>query len=130
MKDCLFCDSNNEELIDQNTLCYARRDGYPVTPYHTLIIPKRHVASYFDLQPDEIVAMHAMLLQMKGRIEDLDKTVSGFNIGVNAGGDAGQSIFHVHMHLIPRRKGDVKNPQGGVRGVIPDKRTYTRRARH
>jgi len=130
MKDCIFCDSNNGELIDQNTLCYARQDGYPVTPYHTLIIPKRHVASYFDLQPDEIVAMHAMLLQMKGRIEGLDKAVSGFNIGVNAGGDAGQSIFHVHMHLIPRRNGDVKNPQGGVRGVIPDKRTYTRRARH
>ena len=73
--------------------------------------------------------MHQMLVKMKARIEGWDATVSGFNVGVNAGKDAGQSIFHVHMHLMPRRKGDIDNPQGGVRGVIPSKRTYVRKTR-
>jgi diadenosine tetraphosphate (Ap4A) HIT family hydrolase len=125
--NCLFCDSNNAELIEENDLCYSRKDGYPVTPRHTLIIPKRHVASYFDLYDREVKAMHQMLIEMKNKIQGYDETVSGFNIGVNAGEDAGQSIFHVHMHLIPRRKGDIDNPQGGVRGVIPNRRTYTRK---
>ena len=75
------------------------------------------------------MGMHRMLVGMKARIESLDETVSGFNIGVNAGQDAGQSIFHVHMHLIPRRRGDIENPQGGVRGVIPSKRTYVRKSK-
>jgi len=73
--------------------------------------------------------MHQMLIEMKNKIQGYDETVSGFNIGVNAGEDAGQSIFHVHMHLIPRRKGDIDNPQGGVRGVIPNRRTYTRKVK-
>jgi diadenosine tetraphosphate (Ap4A) HIT family hydrolase len=89
-----------------------------------LIIPKRHVANYFDLNSPEVYAMHEMLAEMRKTIETKDNSVTGFNIGVNAGKDAGQSIFHVHVHLIPRRKGDVKNPQGGVRGVIPDKQKY------
>ena len=127
--DCLFCDSHNNEFIDENEFCYARRDGYPVTPRHTLIIPKRHVASYFDLDDCEIKAMHQMLIEMKNKIQGCDEMVSGFNIGVNAGEDAGQSIFHVHMHLIPRRRGDIDNPQGGVRGVIPSRRTYTRKVK-
>ena len=73
--------------------------------------------------------MHQMLIEMKNKIQGSDETVSGFNIGVNAGEDAGQSIFHVHMHLIPRRKGDIDNPQGGVRGVIPNRRTYTKKVK-
>ncbi len=100
-----------------------------MTPRHTLIIPKRHVASYFDLYDHEVKAMHQMLIEMKNKIQGYDETVSGFNIGVNAGEAAGQSIFHVHMHLIPRRKGDIDNPQGGVRGVIPNRRTYTRKVK-
>ena len=89
-----------------------------------LIIPKRHVANYFDLHASEVRAMHEMLVEMKKTIEMKDNLVTGFNIGVNAGKDAGQSIFHAHVHLIPRRKGDVENPRGGVRGVIPHKREY------
>jgi diadenosine tetraphosphate (Ap4A) HIT family hydrolase len=89
-----------------------------------LIIPKRHVAAYFDLNLSEVTAMHDMLVEMKNAIETKDNSVNGFNIGVNVGKDAGQSIFHVHIHLIPRRKGDVKNPRGGVRGVIPGKQKY------
>ena len=124
---CLFCDTEREPLVMENELCYAVIDSYPVTELHTLIIPKRHVASYFDLYQPEINALHTTLAQMKLWIEERDSDVTGFNIGINAGQDAGQSIFHVHMHLIPRRKGDIDNPQGGVRGVIPDKRKYQRR---
>ena len=91
---------------------------------NTLIIPKRHVVDYFDLTELEIVGIHQMLIAMRSRIKNDDLTVKGFNIGVNAGKTAGQSIPHVHIHLIPRRQGDVENPQGGVRGVIPDKQKY------
>ncbi len=129
MDTCLFCDFDNEELIEEGEHCYARRDGYPVSEHHTLIIPKRHVASYFDLSEEEVLDMFRMTRLMKQRIEALDSTVGGFNAGVNAGKEAGQSIFHVHLHLIPRRQGDIDNPQGGVRGVIPSKRTYVRRSK-
>ena len=129
MEDCLFCDFDNDELIEEGQYCYARRDGYPVSEHHSLVIPKRHVASYFDLDEDEVIDMHRMVVQMKARIESMDKTVSGFNVGVNVGRDAGQSVFHVPMHLMPRRKGDIDNPQGGVRGVIPAKRTSVRRSK-
>lgn len=121
---CIFCVINPDELVEEKELCYARTDRYPVTRGHTLVIPKRHVASYFDLHEPEVNAIHKMLSMTKKNLEEQDKTVTGFNVGVNVGKDAGQSIFHVHMHLIPRRKGDMENPQGGVRGVIPSKRTY------
>jgi diadenosine tetraphosphate (Ap4A) HIT family hydrolase len=124
LEGCLFCVIKSDQLVDENELCYAWKDSYPVTERHTLIIPKRHVESYFDLYQPEINAIHQMLDVMKNNIEPQDETVSGFNIGVNAGKDAGQSIFHVHVHLIPRRKGDVENPRGGVRGVIPCKKNY------
>ena len=91
---------------------------------HTLIIPKRHVESYFLLDHSEINAVHKILRVMKEKIEMKDEAVSAFNIGINSGADAGQSIAHLHIHLIPRRKGDVDNPQGGVRGVIPRKQHY------
>ena len=124
--DCLFCQTDPDLFIVEDELCYARIDGFPVTALHTLIIPKRHVANYFDLNSFEVSAMYQVLVEMKTRIEMKDQSVTGFNIGVNAGKDAGQSIFHVHVHLIPRRKDDVKNPRGGVRGVIPDKQKYER----
>jgi diadenosine tetraphosphate (Ap4A) HIT family hydrolase/5-methylcytosine-specific restriction endonuclease McrA len=121
---CLFCVTKPDQIIDENELCLAWKDSYPVTERHTLIIPKRHVESYFDLYQPEINAIHQMLNKMKKKIEEQDNTVTGFNVGVNDGKDAGQSIFHVHVHLIPRRKGDTENPKGGVRGAIPYKRTY------
>ena len=121
---CLFCRVNPEHLVAEDELCYAAKDSFPVTEFHMLIIPKRHVANYFDLNSSEVSAMHAMLVEMKKTIETKDDSVTGFNIGVNAGKDAGQSIFHVHVHLIPRRKGDVDSPRGGVRGVIPHKQKY------
>ena len=122
--ECLFCRVNPNHLVAEDELCYAAKDSFPVTEFHMLIIPKRHVAAYFDLNLSEVTAMHDMLVEMKNAIETKDNSVTGFNIGVNAGKDAGQSIFHVHVHLIPRRKGDVENPRGGVRGVIPAKQKY------
>ena len=100
------------------------RDLFPVANLHTLIIPKRHVASYFDLTDDELREAHHLLNVQRQEILKPDSTVSGFNIGINVGSDAGQTVFHCHVHLIPRRKGDVDNPRGGVRGVIPEKRVY------
>ena len=122
--DCLFCVVRPNELLSENESCYASKDAHPVTSQHTLIIPKRHVVDYFDLTELEIAAIHQMLIAIRSRIKNDDLTVKGFNIGVNAGKTAGQSIPHVHIHLIPRRQGDVENPQGGVRGVIPDKQKY------
>jgi len=121
---CLFCVVISNELLDENEFCYASKDAHPVTQQHTLIIPKRHVVDYFDLTELEVAAIHQMLIAMRNRIKNDDLTVNGFNIGVNVGKIAGQSIPHVHVHLIPRRQGDVENPQGGVRGVIPGKQKY------
>jgi ATP adenylyltransferase len=122
--DCLFCGIDSDRIISENELCYAIRDGFPVTPLHTLVIPKRHVAVYFDLYQPELNAIHALLNEQREQIRAADPAVTGFNVGINAGADAGQTIFHVHVHLIPRRKGDVANPRGGVRGVIPEKQKY------
>ncbi len=113
-KGCVFCEMPDPRVIASNELCFAIRDQYPVTEHHTLIIPKRHVADFFDLYQPERNAIQSMLEQMKSQIEGLDASVTGFNIGVNAGEDAGQTIFHCHIHLIPRRKGDLENPRGGV----------------
>lgn len=124
MKDCIFCNMESSRKIDENDLFYVIRDGFPVTSLHTLIIPKRHVETYFGLTEAEVLSMNILINKHKELIEKEDTTVSGFNIGMNCGEDAGQTVFHCHVHLIPRRKGDMDEPKGGVRGVIPDKRTY------
>ena len=122
--DCVFCNLNSQaELICETATCVAFYDGYPVSPGHALIIPKRHIASYFDLTKHEREAMNIMLLYVKKKIQERFHP-DGYNIGINVNEAAGQSIFHVHMHLIPRYKGDVKNPKGGVRGVIPTLQDY------
>lgn len=123
-EDCVFCNlSPNCELICETATCVAFYDGYPVSPGHTLIIPKRHVASFFELTKHEREAMNIMLLFVKKKIDERFHP-DGYNIGINVNEAAGQSVFHVHMHLIPRYKGDVPNPKGGVRGVIPSKQSY------
>lgn len=121
---CIFCELGAGRIISENELCFAINDAFPVTEHHTLVIPKRHVADYFDLYQPERNAIEAMLHEQRQAILDNDHTVTGFNIGINAGQSAGQTIFHVHFHLIPRRDGDVDNPRGGVRGVIPTKQRY------
>jgi diadenosine tetraphosphate (Ap4A) HIT family hydrolase/5-methylcytosine-specific restriction endonuclease McrA len=122
--DCVFCNNCAGRIIAENELCFAIRDGFPVTDLHTLIIPKRHVADYFDLYQPELNAIHDLLSRQRQSIMHEDKTVTGFNVGINAGKSAGQTVFHVHIHLIPRRNGDVEEPRGGIRGVIPRKQSY------
>ena len=100
------------------------KDNFPVTKHHTLFIPKRHVEDYFGLHQPELNSLNKFLAKHKEIISKKDKSVTGFNIGMNNGEDAGQTIFHCHVHLIPRRKGDIKNPRGGIRGVIPSKKDY------
>ena len=124
---CLFCNSKQSGLAAENDLAYASYDTYPVCEFHCLIIPKRHVVDYFDLNDDEVIACNNLIKQIKEEILLKDPAVKGFNIGTNAGVIAGQSILHCHIHLIPRREGDVDNPQGGVRSVIPKKQHYKRK---
>ena len=121
---CPFCKVESErEIIASSPLSVAFSDGFPVSPGHALIIPKRHVSSFFDLSQEERQDLLNLANSVKQIVEERYHP-DGYNIGVNVGEAAGQSIFHVHMHLIPRYQGDVPNPRGGVRGVIPDKQNY------
>ena len=130
MKDpnnpCLFCDSEKSGCAHENELAYASYDSYPVSEYHCLIIPKRHIKDYFDLSNEELIACNKLIQILKKEITNKDSSVKGFNLGTNIGKVSGQSILHCHFHLIPRREGDVENPQGGVRSVIPKKQHYKR----
>ena len=124
---CLFCNVPLSEYIFENNLDFSTFDSYPVSKHHALIIPKIHIENYFDMSEEEVVSCNKLIKKMKNKIQKLDPTVEGFNIGTNSGKIAGQSIMHCHIHLIPRRKNDVDNPQGGVRGVIPSKQHYQRK---
>jgi diadenosine tetraphosphate (Ap4A) HIT family hydrolase len=119
--DCPFCRLDHAVL--KNELAYALFDTHPVNPGHLLILPKRHVASYFEATAEEKSALLA-LLEVAKRLLDEQYAPDGYNIGVNVGEAAGQTIPHLHLHLIPRYLGDVAQPRGGVRGVIPDKQSY------
>ena len=130
MKDpnnpCLFCNNEKSGSAHENSLAYASYDSYPVSEYHCLIIPKRHIKDYFDLSNEELIACNKLIKIVKKEITNKDSSVKGFNLGTNIGKVSGQSILHCHFHLIPRREGDVENPQGGVRSVIPKKQHYKR----
>ena len=124
---CLFCEiqaNNRERIIAENSLVYAIRDGFPVTEGHTLFIPKRHTLDYFSLEQEEVLAINQLMELHRKFLQKEDPTIDGFNIGMNCGETAGQTIFHCHVHLIPRRKGDVENPRGGVRHIIAGKGFY------
>jgi diadenosine tetraphosphate (Ap4A) HIT family hydrolase len=123
-ESCLFCSIPSDRVIAENDLAFAIRDGFPVTEGHSLVIPKRHAEDYFALTPEELAACDSLLRRLKADLEQADPAIVGFNIGMNAGEAAGQTIFHCHMHLIPRRHGDVENPRGGVRHLIPGKGFY------
>ena len=124
---CLFCNIKESGLADENTLAYASYDTYQVSKLHCLIIPKRHVKDYFGLTNNEVIACNELIKKIKKEILLKDALVRGFNVGTNIGKAAGQSVLHCHIHLIPRREGDVENPQGGVRSVIPSKQHYKRK---
>ncbi len=112
-------------IITENELALAIRDGFPVTEGHTLVIPKRHVVSYFELGQPMVNAISCLLGKLRDSIRTDDTSVTGFNVGINDGPDARQTIFHVHVHLMPRRKGDVESPRCGVRNTIPGKGVLT-----
>ena len=120
---CPFCKIDEDSVVVAGELVLAIRDKHPVSEGHTLIITKRHVADYFDLTDEEWRAMQAMLVRVKHDL-DTEYQPQGYNVGVNIGRTAGQTIDHVHMHLIPRYSGDTPDPKGGIRGAIPDKQKY------
>jgi ATP adenylyltransferase len=122
--DCLFCTLPDGRIRLNNPLAIAIDDGYPVSKGHSLVIPRRHVSDYWGLTAQEREACHKLLVQLRDLICAADSTVNGFNIGLNAGRSAGQTVFHCHFHLIPRRDGDVIDPRGGVRHVISGKAIY------
>ena len=119
-RDCPFCDLG-ERVLAENSLAVAVRDFEPASTGHTLVIPKRHSSSFFDLTAEEIAACHALLRSERDAIAKMHRP-DGYNIGVNDGESAGQSIPHTHWHLIPRYRGDHPDPRGGVRHVIPTRR--------
>jgi len=131
MKDpnhpCLFCNTKESGINFENELAYASYDTYPVSKHHYLIIPKRHIKDFFELTNQELLACYNLIKKVKDKVLQKDPKVEGFNLGTNIGKVSGQSIFHCHFHLIPRRLGDVENPQGGVRSVIPNKQHYKRK---
>ncbi len=120
---CPFCFLPTARIISESDSTITIRDGYPVSEGHTLIIPRRHVQSFFELQAIEKAAMLQALDEAK---EALDKEFSpdGYNIGINDGEAAGQTVMHLHVHLIPRYKGDTADPRGGVRWIFPEKAKY------
>ncbi len=119
---CVFC--SDPEPVQSNELAYVREDKFPVSKGHMLVIPKRHVADYFDLHMAERNAIEQLLHSAKEHLLKSDPAIRGFNIDINIGEAAGQSVFHVHVHLIPRRHGDTENPKGGIRNTIPGKGDY------
>jgi ATP adenylyltransferase len=120
---CPFC-APTRPIIAENALAVLIEDAYPVTSKHLLVIPKRHVGDYFDLGTAEVRACHDLLEKGRALAVSSDPSVQGFNVGVNSGVVAGQTVMHAHIHLIPRREGDIENPRGGVRAVIPGKADY------
>lgn len=125
LSDCRFCyDNIKPRIVEEFNSVVAIEDGYPVSDGHLLIIPKRHCSDFFTMTQQEQSDANIFLKILQKRISDNDSTVTGFNVGTNTGESAGQTIFHCHIHLIPRRDGDTPDPRGGVRGVIPDKMSY------
>jgi diadenosine tetraphosphate (Ap4A) HIT family hydrolase len=124
MEDCIFCNPVDRAVLAENGLAFAIHDKYPVTPNHTLVIPRRHAATFFDISEPERRAVNLILDAIRQKILTADRTVEGFNVGMNCGDAAGQTVMHCHVHLIPRRKADVSDLRGDVRGIIPGKAAY------
>ena len=121
-KPCPFCNLEREKILETE-MSFAIYDGFPANEGHALIIPKRHTANYFDLSLEEQKDCIELLNRVKGIVQ-AKYNPTGFNVGININESAGQTVAHVHIHLIPRYEGDVEEPRGGVRGVIPERRNY------
>jgi diadenosine tetraphosphate (Ap4A) HIT family hydrolase len=120
---CPFCRPDADRLVASNDHAFALRDGYPIAEGHTLVVPKRHTASVFDLPAEEQAAVWELVAKVRNRLRS-ELAPDGFNIGLNDGEAAGQTVLHAHVHVIPRRRGDVPDPRGGVRWVIPGRAVY------
>lgn len=125
MENCLFCEWKNQEekIVLKNELAFATFDGYAVSKGHMLFMTKRHTSNFFETTKEEKEAIFSLVNEAKKMLDE-KYSPDGYNIGINCGVAAGQSVMHVHVHLIPRYNGDVENPRGGVRGVIPQKQNY------
>jgi ATP adenylyltransferase len=126
MDRCYFCDKNlhSGSVVSEDSLSLVLRDNYPITYLHSLIVPKLHVENIFELDYSVYEHLFKQVKSESRKLLKIDNTIDGFNIGVNQGIMAGQTVMHVHIHLIPRRKGDSLNPKGGVRWIMPDKAKY------
>ena len=122
--NCIFCSKEKLNINYEDDIFYVIRDAYPVTTDHTLIILNEHNKTYFDLRDRDIIQLNNIIKFQKDSLIGKDNSITGFNIGINQGETAGQTVMHLHIHLIPRRKGDIDDPRGGVRGVIPSKQKY------
>jgi len=122
-KTCPFCPVKDREILADHPLAVAITDSFPLTRGHTLVVPRRHVASFFELTADERLAILDLLDQARAAL-DRDYAPDGYNIGINDGAAAGQTVMHLHVHLIPRYKGDADDPRGGVRWIFPRKAEY------
>ncbi len=129
VENCILCELRPDrfEVVDENERALTLRDSYPVTEGHCLIIPRRHAETWFDMSDAEVIATSRLIHRARARLQTDDPSVTGFNIGMNCWQSAGQSVFHAHIHLIPRRDGDQEDPQGGVRKIFPDKAKYRRK---
>ena len=122
--DCVFCERIAAgDISAQTHLAVAFPDGYPVSPGHTLVVPRRHEPDYFALEPDEQRALWSLAVEVRSRLERQHQP-AGYNVGVNVGEAGGQTVSHVHLHVIPRYEGDVEDPRGGVRHVIPERAAW------
>ncbi len=121
--NCLFCSLPAERIADANELAVLIADAYPVADGHTLIIPRRHITDFFELTAEEVVAVYELLGRTRERLAESLKP-GGYNVGINVGVVAGQTVPHVHIHLIPRYTGDVADPSGGIRNIIPGRGRY------
>jgi diadenosine tetraphosphate (Ap4A) HIT family hydrolase len=124
--DCPFCAVERSQILIEHPLAYAKRDGFPISAGHTLIIPRRHTVSFFDTTDEERVAMLELLNEAK-LLLDREHRPDGYNIGINDGQAAGQTVMHLHIHLVPRYRGDKADPRGGIRALFPEKTAYWNR---
>jgi len=121
--DCPFCQLNSDRIIDESEYGLVIRDAYPISKGHTLIVPKRHIQSFFDLESEERADLLDLVDKAKSNLNK-EFTPDSYNIGINDGPEAGQTIPHLHIHLIPRYRGDCDDPKGGVRWILPKKADY------
>lgn len=124
MSDCPFCTLGSERVLLRGSTCFVIRDAFPVTKGHSLVIPLRHVSNAMELAPEEWSEIQRLIRSTTEGLMTEDPGVTGFNIGMNVGEDAGQTVGHAHVHVIPRRKGDVEKPRGGIRHLMPGKGDY------